>query len=431
MAVQGSREPRLQRLFHPPTQQPPVMARDIDDDAYVAELLKQDAKKATKTYELVGIDAFNPRRMNSRAPRPNKNFLQHLIRQTDSHNTALLAKEAEESRARLRKMDRDRKRAGDREEDNGRGPEGRLTTAASDNNGHDATPRRRRDRSEDKSRHRREHRNRERDASAGASSRRHRDRSGDEYRHKRKHDSEEEDRSRRKRIRSRSPRDKSRKDKYNEEQERWRSRRRDDTERKHRRHRSHSRTSSPSRSRHIERHRRRSRHRDRTRSRSPKQKHTTTNSHEDDRRSNKRSASSASDSDPLEAIVGPIPPPCEPTVRSKGRGAYKANNMGIESRFSSTYDPSTDVCVTSDVEDDWGDALEALRDRARWQQQGADRLKAVGFTDAQVKKWERGDTQNEEDVVWTSKGQAREWDRGKVLDEDGDVELKADFGRLK
>ncbi|RYN56127.1 hypothetical protein AA0118_g8301 [Alternaria tenuissima] len=38
------------------------MARDIDDDAYVAELLKQDAKKATKTYELVGIDAFNPRR---------------------------------------------------------------------------------------------------------------------------------------------------------------------------------------------------------------------------------------------------------------------------------------------------------------------------------------------------------------------------------
>ncbi|CAN9306930.1 unnamed protein product [Alternaria alternata] len=111
------------------------MARDIDDDAYVAELLKQDAKKATKTYELVGIDAFNPRRMNSRAPRPNKNFLQHLIRQTDSHNTALLAKEAEESRARLRKMDRDRKRAGGREEDNGRGPEGRLITAASDSIG--------------------------------------------------------------------------------------------------------------------------------------------------------------------------------------------------------------------------------------------------------------------------------------------------------
>jgi hypothetical protein len=38
------------------------MARDIDDDAYIADLLKLDAKKATKTYELVGIDAFNPSR---------------------------------------------------------------------------------------------------------------------------------------------------------------------------------------------------------------------------------------------------------------------------------------------------------------------------------------------------------------------------------
>jgi len=37
------------------------MARDLDDDAYIAELLKEDAKNATKKYELVGIDAFNPR----------------------------------------------------------------------------------------------------------------------------------------------------------------------------------------------------------------------------------------------------------------------------------------------------------------------------------------------------------------------------------
>ena len=38
------------------------MANNIDDDAYIAELLKQDAKKDAKKYELVGIDAFNPRR---------------------------------------------------------------------------------------------------------------------------------------------------------------------------------------------------------------------------------------------------------------------------------------------------------------------------------------------------------------------------------
>jgi len=35
---------------------------DIDDDGYVANLLKQDAEKATKKYELVGMDAFNPKR---------------------------------------------------------------------------------------------------------------------------------------------------------------------------------------------------------------------------------------------------------------------------------------------------------------------------------------------------------------------------------
>ena len=45
----------------PPQHQSPTMARGLNDDAYIAELLKEDAKKATKTYELVGIDAFNPR----------------------------------------------------------------------------------------------------------------------------------------------------------------------------------------------------------------------------------------------------------------------------------------------------------------------------------------------------------------------------------
>ena len=38
------------------------MTNDINDDDYVANLLKQDAKSAKKKYELVGIDAFNPKR---------------------------------------------------------------------------------------------------------------------------------------------------------------------------------------------------------------------------------------------------------------------------------------------------------------------------------------------------------------------------------
>jgi hypothetical protein len=38
------------------------MPLDIDNDEYVAKLLAQDAKKASKTYDLVGIDAFNSKR---------------------------------------------------------------------------------------------------------------------------------------------------------------------------------------------------------------------------------------------------------------------------------------------------------------------------------------------------------------------------------
>jgi hypothetical protein len=39
-----------------------TMPSNLDNDDYVANLLKQEAKNATKKYELVGIDAFNPRR---------------------------------------------------------------------------------------------------------------------------------------------------------------------------------------------------------------------------------------------------------------------------------------------------------------------------------------------------------------------------------
>lgn len=38
------------------------MSGGTNDDEYIAKLLVQDAKNATKKYELVGIDAFNPKR---------------------------------------------------------------------------------------------------------------------------------------------------------------------------------------------------------------------------------------------------------------------------------------------------------------------------------------------------------------------------------
>ncbi|KAJ8118000.1 hypothetical protein OPT61_g933 [Boeremia exigua] len=403
------------------------MPFDIDDDEYVAKLLAQDAKKTSKTYDLVGLDAFNAKRPRPGAPKPNTNFLRHIIRQTDSHNAALLAKEAEESSSRLRQMNRQRERGRTELVDRAkRRIEGRLSPPR------DEDPRQRRARrrtdNEDgddyvrdqKRSHRDEsseprfkkHRERDRSRSRDRS----RDRSKERHRRKRSYDTHTEDRTPHKPRRSGGRQDndcRSRRDREGKDADKSRHRSR-------RKRRSHSR--SRSRSPHRESHRRRDR------SRSPKR---VVRSPTVPRRSRRQSATSASDSDPLEAIVGPLPAPSEPAIRSRGRGAMKANSLDIESRFSVNYDPSMDVRPSSDAEDDWDEALEAMRDRERWKQQGADRLRAAGFKDEQVKKWEKGGDPMEEDVVWAKKGQDREWDRGKVVDEDGDVDLKADWGRLK
>ncbi|KAF2856651.1 hypothetical protein T440DRAFT_5107 [Plenodomus tracheiphilus IPT5] len=425
------------------------MAGKLDDE-YVANLLKQDAKKATKTYELVGIDAFNPRRAKSGAPKPNTNFLRHIIRQTDSHNAALLAKEAEESNARLKLMNRENERARRSEaQKKQKKAEGRLTPVPSDEDIVPESSKRQRDRrdhgKERDGRRRARNRDsseearyrRDRDSSEEARYRRHRDSSEEARRRKRRHDESDDDRPTRKRRRSKSLNRQSSRHRNREDDDRLKSRKGDHVGR-HKSQRSYSRSTSrsPSRTHYSDRRLRRQRSRNRLHSterpsKSRKTSRTSAKLNHNVPKSSRQSASPASDSDPLEAIVGPLPPPTQPTIRSRGRGAHKANAMGIESRFSSTYNPSIDMRPDSDADDDWGDALEVLKDRQRWQQQGADRLKAAGFSEEQIRKWEKGEEQTEEDVVWTRKGQAREWDRGKVVGEEGNVELKADFGRLK
>ncbi len=99
--------------------------------------------------------------------------------------------------------------------------------------------------------------------------------------------------------------------------------------------------------------------------------------------------------------------------------------------FSSTYDPRTDVQPNPESEDDWDQALEALRDRQRWKQQGADRLRAAGFTQDEVEKWARNGERREQDIKWAKRGEGREWDRGKIVGEDGDTDIKPEWGRLK
>lgn len=122
------------------------------------------------------------------------------------------------------------------------------------------------------------------------------------------------------------------------------------------------------------------------------------------------------DSDPLEDVIGPKPPP---KVIPRGRGALRGASA-MDSRFTRDYDPKSDVQPDDDARDDWDESLEALRDRAKFRQQGGDRLREAGFTEEQIKKWEKGGEKSVDNVQWTKKGEGREWDRGKEVDVDDD-----------
>lgn len=374
----------------------------------------------------------NVDRTKSGALKPNTNFLRHIIRQTDSHNSALLAREAEESNARLGRMNQERIRAQKNDDiRKERKADGRLTPVLSDEEStHSRFYQRRTDARQRTGKPEHERRRSDRSVDPRDARRRSRSRSNAREKRKRRHSDERPSRQSRhsERERNGNQRRKHRSDSDSEENQ---SHAKHKSSHRHKRRRSRSRSSSRSRSRssHTDRASRRRRQRDR--SRSPRGQHIISETRRTYARTKRHSPSRASDSDPLEAIVGPLPPDIEATIRSRGRGAYKANSMGMDSRFSSAYDPSVDVRQASDVEDNWGDATESFRDRQHFKQQGADRLRAAGFTDEQVRKWEKGDTKDEADVTWTKRGQAREWDRGKVVDEDGHVELKPDWGRLK
>jgi hypothetical protein len=85
----------------------------------------------------------------------------------------------------------------------------------------------------------------------------------------------------------------------------------------------------------------------------------------------------------------------------------------MDIRFSEGYDPRADA--EPDLDDgDSDDAIEAFRDRMKWKQQAADRFRAAGFTNEQIRKWEKGGEKDIDDVRWVGAGQGREWDRGKA-----------------
>ncbi|KAK0661548.1 60S ribosomal protein L37-A [Lasiodiplodia hormozganensis] len=389
------------------------MPTDELSDNYVAELLKKDAKASSARYASVGLQAYLPKRPTGQAPKPNTRFLRNILRDTDNHNAALLAKEAEESRARLKAL-----------REGGQGSNERPHKSREVDRGNGdvmsrSSKRRRTEDSDDESDRGHRRRDEERSSRRSHRSRREQSTDRDDDRDKRKrsrrsYDSEEDREYRRSRHshRSRRHRDRSATDDDIKDdrrsERRHRHRRRSRSGSRDRRHRSRRETRSGSASEEEERrhkHRRRgspSRSKERSRDSSTDRKHETSKPKLKERPS--RSAkSAASDSDPLEAIVGPMPPPPEPKVRVRGRGAMRASTA-MDAHFAADYDPSQDVQPGSE-EDDWDMALEALRDRQRWKQQGAERLKAAGFTDEEVKKWEKGGEKTEEDVRWRKKGE--------------------------
>lgn len=352
------------------------------EDDYIISLLKKDADEHRKRYSLVGDGPLlSTAKRRPDAPKPNTRFLKNIIRETDSHNAALKAKEQEESRTRLRGL-RGHESSGKRKrvDDDGRGSEGKKRKERESRPGRWASAL-----GLDGERNRKPER--ERRAAGGkwrqsivdgerSTHDRGTHRQG--HRHERSHGerSERKHESTQRRDRSCS-------------QERARPP--DDRKEHRRRPRSPSRTESPADS---------------------------------------RGKANESDSDPLTDFLGPKPP-AKPAPR--GRGALKPSNM--DARFQDDYDPTSDVVLHLDEEDDWDMALEALKARTKWRAQGADRLRAAGFTEGEVERWEksgsgvdRGGEKDVEDVRWRKQGEGREWDRGKVIDSnrEGGVNVKAE-----
>ncbi|RFU76921.1 pre-mrna-splicing factor 38b [Trichoderma arundinaceum] len=361
-------------------------------DDYVADLLAKEANDCSLKYSAMGLEAFNTKYKPSNAPKPNKRFLRNIIKDTDTHNKALLAKEAAESRARLKDLERaeeaKRRKTDPTAGDIRRRQLGNIQSILGG------------------SRHRRG--DNTRTAADEGKSRTKSD--GDRHSHRssrRERDASTERRKPRKdygRL-SRSPSDERRT--YHEDQSRS-SRRR------------HRDSSSEDKRRHAhDRQRDRSRSPRRRRSRSPRtkrSKHRSRSPLAAEKQPSRDLRNDGDESDPLEEFIGPAPPP-----KYRGRGTV-AGTASLDRRFSDSYDPSTDVLPDKD-EDNWDDAVEAYRDRQKLRRTQEERMRAAGFADHQIQRINNSQREKtEEDVVWSKAGEKREWDRGKGQggDDDGD-----------
>ncbi|KAF4457279.1 pre-mrna-splicing factor 38b [Fusarium austroafricanum] len=333
--------------------------------------------------------------------KPNTRFLRHIIKDTDNHNKALLAKEAAESKARLKDLERTeeikRRKTNPSVHDIRRRQMGDIHAILGG-------------------------KKRQNEDEAGSSSRKDSKRSDRHSRSERERGLKADDlftdkhnaRSRHGRL--------SREDHHNKTDDE--SKRSDRSRREHiRRERSRSRDRN-SEGHHRRSHKRRDRSRSTTRrrrSRSPgesKSKHRY-RSPLDEKEDRKRKDEEGEGSDPMEDLIGPAPPP-----KYRGRGTV-GGSSGIDRRFSETYDPKTDIQMDEDEgSNDWDDAVEAFRDRQKLRQNQEQRLRAAGFGDEQIQRASDTDEKSADSVQWSKAGERRAWDVGKVIGPDGVLQPK-------
>lgn len=352
-------------------------------------------------------------------PKPNTRFLRHIIKDTDTHNKALLARESAESKARLEGLEQAEEAKRLKTNPNTRDIRKRQLGDIHAILGGGGR-RRRIDNDKGKDKERSRDRDSDRAESSTKSRRGHtrskpddliRDRHDDRKHHGRLGGSSRET-HRDDDRRSRQSRDKTS------------GLKEDDHRRKRHSHRHHDRSRSPD---HRHKHRRRtsdaseSRHakyRDRS-PKSPRESHKSGSR----RRRSSPTGHSASDSDPLDDLIGPVPAP-----KPRGRGAL-AGSSGIDRRFSETYDPRNDVQMDDDdgpgaKNDNWDDAVEAFRDRQKLKQNQETRLRSAGFAESDIQKIQSNTTGNgeksEADVQWAKAGEKREWDKGKDYEDYAD-----------
>ncbi|KAI8722255.1 hypothetical protein NCS52_00369000 [Fusarium sp. LHS14.1] len=372
---------------------------EILTDDYVADLLAQEASDCSLKYSALGMEAYRENKKPANMLKPNTRFLRHIIKDTDNHNKALLAKEAAESRARLKDLERakevERRKTNPSTHDIRRRQMGDIHAILGGKkrrrSDDDAGPSSSKDSKKRESEHksRRESDSKDKDLfKERHDDRRHHGQLSREDRHSKTDDGEpRSERSRREHRRRERSRSRGSED---EERHRHSRRRKDRSRSPTRRRRSRSPRETKSRHRH----------------RSPLNTSNDTRKQKDEEEKE--------DSDAGEDLFGPAPPP-----KYRGRGTI-GGSSGIDRRFSENYDPKKDIQMDDDEGvGNWDDAVEAFRNRQKLRQSQEQRSSPIGLTNDKVSRAGNADEKSAESVRWSKAGEKREWDLGKEDEAEG------------